>query len=135
VAEQEILRQRRVLRDPRERQERVRDHQRPCLAPPRRQGVQAGQVASWVRSLSSRRTASARISSTSRFGGVTRPPSRTSTQPRAVFVVTPSWWAPHTLLHPGHLFYFSDAAGGTRGGRAIRLRTEPGPTRALFSVK
>lgn len=40
----------------------------------------------------------------------------------ALFVVTPSWWAPHTLLHPAHLWYFSDGAGGTRGGTAERIR-------------
>lgn len=25
----------------------------------------------------------------------------------ALFIVVPSWWAPHTWLHPGHLWYFS----------------------------
>lgn len=28
----------------------------------------------------------------------------------ALFIVTPSWWAPHTWLHPGHAWYF-DGAG------------------------
>lgn len=30
----------------------------------------------------------------------------------ALFIVTPSWWAPHTWLHPGHIWYFSDGHGG-----------------------
>jgi ubiquinone/menaquinone biosynthesis C-methylase UbiE len=29
-----------------------------------------------------------------------------------LFIVTPSWWAPHTWLHPGHIWYFTDGAGG-----------------------
>ena len=37
---------------------------------------------------------------------------------QALFIVTPSWWAPHTWLHPGHLWYFSDL----RRGRRLRLR-------------
>lgn len=55
--------------------------------------------------------------------------------PRALFVVTPSWWAPHTWFHPGHLWYFTDAAGGTRGGQVHRLRKQVGPTAALLSVR
>lgn len=35
---------------------------------------------------------------------------------RRLFIVTPSWWAPHTWLHPGHLWYFEDGVGGLRGG-------------------
>lgn len=31
--------------------------------------------------------------------------------PNALFVITPSWWAPHTWLHPGHLHYFPDGHG------------------------
>lgn len=50
----------------------------------------------------------------------------TNFDPKALFIVTPSWWAPHTWLHPGHLFWFTDGAGGTKGGKAIRLREEPG---------
>ena len=34
--------------------------------------------------------------------------------PRCLFVVTPSGWAPHAWLHPGHLWYFPDGAGCTR---------------------
>jgi len=30
----------------------------------------------------------------------------------ALFIVTPQWWAPHTWLHPGHIWYFSDGQGG-----------------------
>jgi SAM-dependent methyltransferase len=55
--------------------------------------------------------------------------------PNALFVVTPSWWAPHTFLHPGHLNYFSDGAGGTRGGRRIPLRAKLGPTANLLSLR
>ena len=55
--------------------------------------------------------------------------------PRALFIVTPSWWAPHTLLHPGHLSYFSDGAGGTRGGRRVKLRDRLGPTANLLSLR
>ena len=46
--------------------------------------------------------------------------------PRALFVVTPSWWAPHTWAHPGHLWYFPDAQGGLRDGRRHQLHA-PGP--------
>jgi len=42
--------------------------------------------------------------------------------PKSLFVITPSWWAPHTWCHPGHLWYATDNAGGTRGGRIIRIR-------------
>jgi ubiquinone/menaquinone biosynthesis C-methylase UbiE len=34
---------------------------------------------------------------------------------RALFVDTPSWWAPHTFMHPGHLWYFSDGQGCVTG--------------------
>ena len=34
----------------------------------------------------------------------------TGKDPGALFIVTPSWWAPHTLLHPGHRWYFADGA-------------------------
>ena len=40
----------------------------------------------------------------------------------SLFVVTPKWWAPHTWVHPGHLWYFTDGAGGTRGGKTRPLR-------------
>lgn len=40
----------------------------------------------------------------------------------ALFIVTPSWWAPHTWLHPEHKWYFDDGAGGARGGNAMRIR-------------
>lgn len=54
----------------------------------------------------------------------------------ALFIVTPSWWAPHTWLHPGHLSYWSDGAGGTRSGeRPTRLRSEVGPTAKLLSLR
>jgi len=36
----------------------------------------------------------------------------------AVVVVTPSWWAPHTWLHPGHRWYF---AGGEGRGQPTRI--------------
>ena len=51
---------------------------------------------------------------------------------RALFVVTPSWWAPHTWLHPGHRYYFTDGRGGLDGGRMVRLRAPaPVPTALL----
>lgn len=37
----------------------------------------------------------------------------------ALFIVVPSWWAPHTWLHPGHLWYFENGDG-------------TGPVRPLF---
>lgn len=55
--------------------------------------------------------------------------------PNALFVVTPSWWAPHTFLHPGHLSYFTDSAGGTRGGRRVALRSKLGPTAGLLNLR
>lgn len=42
--------------------------------------------------------------------------------PKSLFIVTPSWWAPHTWLHPNHRWYFPDGAGGSIDGRQIRLR-------------
>lgn len=39
----------------------------------------------------------------------------------ALFIVTPSWWAPHTWLHPGHLWYFPDGEGCRTGCRPLRL--------------
>jgi len=47
--------------------------------------------------------------------------------PAALFVVTPSWWAPHTWAHPGHLWYWEDAQGGLAGGRCRRLRESMSP--------
>lgn len=41
---------------------------------------------------------------------------------RGVHVITPSWWAPHTWLHPGHRWFFVDGQGGLRGGARFRLR-------------
>lgn len=34
--------------------------------------------------------------------------------PARLFIVTPTWWAPHTWLHPGHFWYFCDGVGGSR---------------------
>lgn len=45
----------------------------------------------------------------------------------ALFVITPCWWAPHTWLHPGHLWYATDNAGSTRGGKLLKLRKEVNP--------
>jgi SAM-dependent methyltransferase len=46
-----------------------------------------------------------------------------------VFVITPKWWAAHTWLHPGHLWYRRD------DGRFVRLRGGPrGTTRTLRSL-
>jgi len=40
----------------------------------------------------------------------------------ALFIITPQWWAPHTWLHPGHLWYATDGCGGTCGGKLLRIR-------------
>lgn len=53
----------------------------------------------------------------------------------ALFVVTPSWWAPHTWLHPSHLWYFSDGAGGTRGGKTIQLRKQMNPALKFLPLR
>lgn len=45
----------------------------------------------------------------------------------ALFIITPYWWAPHTWLHPGHLWYATDGHGGTRGGKLIRIRKQYDP--------
>lgn len=45
--------------------------------------------------------------------------------PNALFIVTPSWWAPHTWLHPGHFWYFPDAQGGLTDGVTHQLRQIP----------
>ena len=45
----------------------------------------------------------------------------------ALFVVTPSWWAPHTWLHRGHLWYFSDGKGG---GMRTKLQSASAATPA-----
>lgn len=50
--------------------------------------------------------------------------TRVTGDPRGVFVVTPSWWAPHTWLHPGHLWYFPDGEGCQTG--ACQPRSLPG---------
>lgn len=52
----------------------------------------------------------------------------------ALFVVTPSWWAAHTVTHPGHLWYFTDNAGGTCGGHIIKLRDEYEPIAKHFTT-
>jgi ubiquinone/menaquinone biosynthesis C-methylase UbiE len=39
----------------------------------------------------------------------------------ALFVVTPNWWAPHTWLHAGHLWYFPDGEGCLTGCSPRRL--------------
>lgn len=46
----------------------------------------------------------------------------------SLFVITPSWWAPHTWCHPGHLWYATDNAGGTKGGKLVRIRKEYNPS-------
>lgn len=55
--------------------------------------------------------------------------------PRRLFVVTPSWWAPHTWLHPGHLWYFEDGVGGLSGGRIKRLNGKAGATHTGVLVR
>lgn len=55
---------------------------------------------------------------------------------KALFVITPYWWAPHTWLHPGHLWYATDGHGGLRGGRLIRIRNEMSPlTKEVTSLR
>ena len=46
---------------------------------------------------------------------------------KALFVITPCWWAPHTWFHPGHLWYATDNRGSTRGGKLIKIREEFDP--------
>lgn len=46
-------------------------------------------------------------------------------RPDRLFIVTPSWWAPHTWLHPGHLWYFEDGVGGLRTGNVRPLNGKP----------
>lgn len=49
----------------------------------------------------------------------------TGGDPGALFVVTPSWWAPHTWLHPGHFWYWPDNHGGLLGAKAKQIRRLP----------
>ena len=51
----------------------------------------------------------------------------------ALFIVTPSWWAPHTWAHPGHVWWFPDNAGGTLDGRRHQLRVPETPVNLLPS--
>lgn len=51
----------------------------------------------------------------------------TGNDPDALFIVTPSWWSIVTWMHPAHLWYATDGAGGTKGGRLVRLRKELNP--------
>jgi ubiquinone/menaquinone biosynthesis C-methylase UbiE len=46
----------------------------------------------------------------------------------ALFIVTPSWWAPHTWLHAGHLWYFPDGQGCLTGCEAQQLNGIAGAT-------
>lgn len=46
--------------------------------------------------------------------------------PRALFVVVPSWWAPHTWLHPGHR-WFCSSDGPRIGCRELRPATKTLP--------
>lgn len=48
----------------------------------------------------------------------------------AIFVVTPSWWAPHTWLHRGHLWYFPDGQGCITGCEPRALNGIAGATPA-----
>lgn len=48
----------------------------------------------------------------------------------ALFVVTPSWWAPHTWLHRGHLWFFPDGKGCLSGCAPRRLSGVAGATPA-----
>ncbi len=51
----------------------------------------------------------------------------TGNDPDALFIITPSWWSPITWIHPAHLWYATDGAGGTKGGELIRMREEFSP--------
>lgn len=46
----------------------------------------------------------------------------------ALFVITPSWWAPHTWMHAGHLWYFPDGQGCLTGCKPRRLNGTAGVT-------
>jgi len=52
----------------------------------------------------------------------------------ALFVVTPCPWVAHTWLHPGHLWYATDFAGGTKGGKLIRIRDNFDPLAKNFTT-
>jgi len=58
----------------------------------------------------------------------------TDGNPQSLFIVTPSWWALHTIAHPGHLWYATDNAGGTRGGQLIKLRDKFSPLTKKFTT-
>lgn len=54
----------------------------------------------------------------------------------ALFIITPMWWDPVTWLHPGHLWYATDGAGGTKGGKTIRIRKKYNPAvKAITSLR
>ena len=61
----------------------------------------------------------------------------TANDPGALFIVTPSWWAPHTLLHPGHLWYFPDGSGctTTTACKPTQLRENVSPVAAMLSLR
>lgn len=46
----------------------------------------------------------------------------------ALFIITPSWWAPHTWLHAGHLWYFADNQGCVTGCTPRPLNGAAGAT-------
>jgi len=48
--------------------------------------------------------------------------------PKALFIITPSWWAPHTWLHAGHMWYFPDGQGCVTGCAPVKLNGEAGVT-------
>lgn len=50
--------------------------------------------------------------------------SRVVGSPEGLFVITPSWWAPHTWLHPYHLWYATDNRGTTNGGHLVKIRNK-----------
>lgn len=52
---------------------------------------------------------------------------RVTGDPEGIFIVTPSWWAPHTWLHPGHLWYATDGQGSLSGGKLIHMRDRMNP--------
>lgn len=53
----------------------------------------------------------------------------------ALFVVTPSWWAPHTFGHPGHLWYFADGRGCLSGCEPRRLPGHAGVSHTGLALR
>lgn len=48
---------------------------------------------------------------------------------KALFIVVPSWWAPHTWLHPGHLWYVTGSDGRLAFKRLREVNAAMAPCR------